>query len=196
MFYTDNDIKYLQQFRDTVDYDGIKCKQQIKKMLLNNKHLLHVLNNEELEKAEAEPDDYFMVNILPFYAIKPVQHNVQNFITFQVGYTEIPSYDKTKKYLQVTFIVLCHVNNITEKDTSLPRHDLLGALIQDQFNFTNICGKKIKIVEDKEIYTDNDYIGRQIILEQYVDNNLVRTRDGITRFTNKETYVKVPQSED
>ena len=196
MKYTQTDIQYLQSFRDNIDYDPIKCKQQVKELLLNNKHIIHVLNNEELEAVDAEPNDYFNVNIYPLYVIKPIQHNVQNFITFQVGSTDIPQYDKTKKYLQITFIILCNIGNIIEKDTSLPRHDLLGALIQDQFNYTNICGKKIKLVEDKEIVTDNDYVGRQMIFEQYVDNNLVRTRDGKARFSNKDLYAQVPQSED
>lgn len=196
MKYTQTDIQYLQSFRDNIDYDPIKCKQQVKELLLNNKHIIHVLNNEELEAVDAEPNDYFNVNIYPLYVIKPIQHNVQNFITFQVGSTDIPQYDKTKKYLQITFIILCNIGNIIEKDTSLPRHDLLGALIQDQFNYTNICGKKIKLVEDKEIVTDNDYAGRQMIFEQYVDNNLVRTRDGKARFSNKELYAQVSQSED
>ena len=196
MQYTQSDIEYLKSFREKIDYDGIKVKQQIKTLLLNNKHILHVLNNEELEAVDAEPDDYFNVNIIPYYVIKPIQHNVQNFITFQVSSTDIPQYDKTKKYLQIIFVVLCNVGNIVEKDTTLPRHDLLGALIQDQFNYTNICGKKIKIVEDKEIVTDNDYVGRQMVFEQYVDNNLVRTRDGKARFTNKESYAQIPQSSD
>ena len=196
MQYTESDIQYLQSFRDTVDYDGIKVKQQIKNLLLNNKHIIHVLNNEELEAVDAEPSDYYNVNIYPLYIIKPIQHNVQNFIAFQVSYTDIPQYDKTKKYLQVIFVILCNIGNIMEKDTSLPRHDLLGALIQDQFNYTNICGKKIKLVSDKEIVTDNDYAGREMIFEQYVDNNLIRTRDSIARFSNKDSYAKVPQSED
>ena len=65
MQYTQSDIEYLKSFRDNIDYDGIKVKQQIKALLLNNKHILHVLNNEELEAVEAEPDDYFNVNIYP-----------------------------------------------------------------------------------------------------------------------------------
>ena len=65
MQYINEDVSYLRTFRDNVDYDGIKVKQQIKTLLLNNKHILHVLNNEELERANAEPDDYFNVNIYP-----------------------------------------------------------------------------------------------------------------------------------
>ena len=196
MRYTDEDIKFLQSFRDNIDYDAIKCKQQVKEMVLANKHILHVLNNKELEEAEAEPDDYYLINVFPYYIVKPIQHNVQNFVTFQVSFTEIPQFDKTKRYLQVIFVVLCHVGNIMQEDTSLTRHDLLGALIQDQFNYTNVCGKKIHLVEDKEIVVDNDYAGRQLTFEQYVDNGLIRTRDGIPRFTNKEQYAQIPQSED
>lgn len=196
MQYTEDDVNFLKAFRDNIDYDAIKCKQQVKNELLRNKHILHVLNNEELEKAEAEPDDYFMVNVFPFYIVHPVQFKVQNFVTFQVSSSDLPQYDKTKKYLQITFVVLCHVGNITERDTSLPRHDLLGALIQDQFNYTNFCGKKIHLVEDKEIVVDNDYAGRQLVFEQYVDNGLVRTRNNVAKLSNKELYAKVPQSED
>ncbi len=196
MQYTQDDIKYLQAFRDNIDYDPIKCKQKVKEILLANKHIIHVINNKKLEVAEAEPSDYFGVNVFDYYVIEPTQHNVQNFVTFQVSYTEMPQYNKSMKYLQVIFIVLCHVNNITEEATSLSRHDLLGALIQDQFNFTNICGKKIKLVEDKEIVVDKDYVGRQMVFQQFTDNNFVRTRNDIARLSNKEPYAQVPQSED
>ena len=194
MTYTDEDKAYLRSFRENVDYDSIKVKQQIKKILLNNKHIIHVLNNTELEDAEAEPDDYFGVNILPYYLISPTQSSVQNFLTFQVSYTSIPQYNKQTKFLQVIFIVLCEHQNIIDRDTSLPRHDLLGALIQDQFNNTNICGQKIQLVSDKELVIDTSYAARELVFEQLIDNNLVRTRNGVPRLTNKDFYARVPQS--
>jgi hypothetical protein len=196
MNYTDSDKAYLRSFRETVDYDSIKVKQQIKKTLLNNKHIIHVLNNKELEDAEAEADDYFGVNILPYYLISPTQSSVQNFLTFQVSYTSIPQYNKQTKFLQIIFIVLCEHQNIIDKDTSLPRHDLLGALIQDQFNNTNICGRKIQLVSDRELVVDTAYAARELVFEQITDNNLVRTRNGTSRLSNKDLYAQVPQSKD
>lgn len=196
MTYTDADKAYLRSFRETVDYDSIKVKQQIKKTLLNNKHIIHVLNNKELEDADAEADDYFGVNILPYYLISPTQSSVQNFLTFQVSYTSVPQYNKQTKFLQIIFIVLCEQQNIIDKDTSIPRHDLLGALIQDQFNNTNICGHKITLVSDKELVVDTSYAARELVFEQLTDNNLVRTRNGISKLTNKDFYAKVPQSKD
>jgi len=196
MKYTKEDIAYLQSFRNRIDYDGIKIKQQIKQALLNNKHIIHVLNNKELEDADAEPDDYFNVNIIPTYMIAPTQHSVQNFICYTVSFTDVPQYDKTKKFQQIVFVILCEQKNIIDKDTSLPRHDLLAALIQDQFNYTNLLGSKVKLVKDRELVVDNNYACRELTFEQYVDNNLVRTRGGIPRLTNKEAYVEVPQSKD
>ncbi len=196
MTYTEEDKNYLRSFRNTLDYDGIKVKQQIKQALLENKHIIHVLNNKKLEEEEAEPDDYFGDNILPYYLIHPTQTSVKNFLTFQVNYTSIPQYNKLTKYLQIIFIVLCEQQNIIDKDTSLPRHDLLAALIQDQFNYTNICGQKIQLVSDRELVVDTNYAARELTFEQLTDNNLVRTRNGIPRLSNKDFYAKIPQSKD
>lgn len=185
MDWTEQDKAFLQQFRNTVDYDGIKVKQKVKQALLDNKYILHVLNNKELEEAEAEPSDYFGINILPYYMVTPVQTDVQNYVTFQVNYASVPQWDKTKKYLELIFVVLCEQKNIIDKDTSLPRHDLLAALLQDQFNFSTICGHTIELVKDREIIVDNSYAARELTFQQYADNNLVKTRNGVSKLSNK-----------
>lgn len=198
MKYTEEDRAYLRAFRNNLDYDGIKVKQQIKKMLLNNKHIIHVLDNKELEDAEAEPDDYYGVggNIMPFYVIPSTQSSVKNFLTFQVSYESIPQYNKQTKFLQVTFVILCEQQNIIDRDTSLPRHDLLAALIQDQFNYQKVLGSPLMLVKDRELVVDNNYAARELTFEQIADNNLVRTRNGIPRLSNKDLVISVPQSED
>ena len=66
MEWTEEDSKYLKSFRNIIDCDEIKIKEQIKQQLLKNKYIIHVLNNKELEETEAEPEDYFGVNILPY----------------------------------------------------------------------------------------------------------------------------------
>ena len=196
MNYTDSDIEYLRSFRNSLDYDGIKVKQQIKKMLLNNKHIIHVLNNEELEAKDSESDEYFGVNIMPFYVIPGTQYKAKNFLTFQVSYESIPQYNKQTKYLQIIFIVLCEQQNAIDDDTSLPRHDLLAALIQDQFNHQKVLGSPLMLVKDRELIVDSNYVGRELTFEQVTDNNLVRTRNGIPRLSNKDVVINVPQSED
>lgn len=190
----EKDRDFLLSFKDTVDYDGIKIKEIIKHKLLENRFIIHVLNNKELEEVNAGADKYFNKNILPFYMVRPTQTDVQNFICYTVGFREEYRYNDTVKKLHITFVILCEQKNIIDKDTSLARTDLLAALIQDQFNYTNYFGKKIHIVQDEESVVDNDYACRTLIFEQETDNNLVRTRDGIPRLINKDTHAEVPKS--
>lgn len=177
----------LLGFKESVDVDEVKVKEQIKKVLLNNRFIVHVLNNGELESADAEPDDYFNVNIRPYYMIPETQSNVKNYLCYEVGYDEVNRYNSLVKTLQITFYIMCHVDDILDKDTGIPRHDLLAALVQDQFNYTTyIGGGRIQLVYDKPSTTDNKYATRTLIFEQITDNNIVKTKNGSPRIINKD----------
>lgn len=86
--------------------------------------------------------------------------------------------------MHITFVVLCEQKNIIEKTTGISRHDLLAHLIIDQFNMTNIFGSIIECISDNESVVDNDYACRTIIFEQATDNNLVKTRNGVSGYAN------------
>lgn len=188
MEWTDADQEYLLQFRNTVDSDEIKVKEQVKRKLIENKYIIHVLNNKELEEAEAEPDEYFGKAIMPYYIIEPTQTNVQNFICFTVGFDKVYVSNKVMKRLMLTFEILCEQKTAIDEDTSTARQDLLAALIKDQFNYTNIFGAKIICVENKELVVDTNYAARRLIFEQLTDNNLVKSTGKLstTRLINKE----------
>lgn len=189
MEWTKEDRDRLLSFKTIIDNDNIKIKQKIKKILLNNKYIIHTLNNKELEMADAEPDDYFGVNILDYYMVAPAQSKVDNFLCFTTNFDEVKRYDSTKKYQQITFSILCHNENLIDKDTGIARHDLIGALIMDQFDYTNYFGTKIHCISDKETIVDNDYATRVLIFQQLTDNNLVKTLDGVPRLINKDIIV-------
>ena len=188
MEWSKEDSEYIKSFRNNIDCDEIRVKEQIKQQLLNNKYIIHVLNNKELEDADASPDEYFGINILPTYMIAPTQTNVQNFICYTVGFRDERRYASEVKVLQITFVILSEQKNLIDKETSLARTDLLGALIQDQINWTNIFGRKVHIVRNEESVVDTNYACRTIILEIDTDNNLVKTRNGIPQLMNKHTH--------
>lgn len=183
MAWTNEDTERLKTFRNIIDSDDIKIKQKIKEQLVNNRAIIHVLNNKELD--EDEPDQYFGVNILPYYIINPTQHNVQNFICFTTR-DEQDRYQRAKKTQDIVFVVLCEQKNIIDKETSLPRHDLLAALIMDEFNATNLFGAKIYCASNVETVVDDDYACRTLTFSQYVDNNIVRTKDSYTRIKDRD----------
>ena len=87
---------------------------------------------------------------------------------------------------QIIFYVLCHKNNIIDRETSLARHDLLAALITEQFNWTNIFGQKVHLISDRPTTTDTDYATRTLVFQQISENAVVKTKNGITRLANKD----------
>lgn len=194
MKWTADDRAKLLEIKDVIDFDDIKIKEQIKRVLLQNRYIIHVLHNKALEDADAEPEDYFYDCILPYYMVKPTQSESKNFLCFEINYDEIDKYNSCMKKLEIVFHILCHHHDLNDKETGLARHDLLAALIQDQFNYTNIFGNKIKLVSDVASTVDMDYATRTLIFQQYADNNVIKTRNNVPRFANKDLIVLAEES--
>ena len=154
---------------------------------LSDKYIIHVLNNKELEKTDAEPDDYFGVNILPFFILPDTQTKVDNFICFETS-NEVKysmNYNASvRKTQQITFTILCNDKNDIDKETSLPRHDLLAALIQNMFNYEVFLGGRWILVSDRASVTDTHYLMRTLLFQQDTDNNLVKTVNGKPKIIN------------
>lgn len=190
MEWTPDDTEDLRNLRNYLDSDNIKLKQQIKQKLLSDKFLIHVLNNKELEESDAEPSDYFGVNILSYYMIPETQTDVQNFICFETS-TDM-RYGSAMKNQMIIFYILCDDKNAIDKDTSLPRHDLLAALIQRLFNYDRFMGGRFQLVSDVPSITDTHYLTRTMKFLQVTDNNLVKTINGKPKIINKD-YTEATQ---
>lgn len=188
MEWTDEDEQKLRSWRENIDNEDIRIKEKIKELLLDNKTLIHVLNNEELEKADAEPDEYYYVNILPYYIIYPTQTNVQNYVCYETNFERVSRYNNVIKYNQIVFTILCEQKNIVEESTGLARHDLIASLILDQFNWSNYFGQQIVCVSDKTSVSDNSYACRTLIFQSETPLNILRT-DGQTRVINNNVRV-------
>lgn len=185
MEWTDEDEQRLRAWRENIDNEDIRIKEKIKELLLDNKTLIHVLNNEELEKADAEPDEYYYVNILPYYIIYPTQTNVQNYVCYETNFERVSRYNNVMKYNQIVFTILCEQKNIVEESTGLARHDLIASLILDQFNWSNYFGQQIVCVSDKTSVSDNSYACRTLIFQSETPLNIIRT-ENVTRVINNE----------
>lgn len=79
------------------------------------------------------------------------------------------------KLQRVIFYVLCEEKNIIEKKTGIARHDLIAALLMNEFNWTNVFGGQIHCVSNIPSVVDNDYACRTLVFEQTTDNNLAKT---------------------
>ena len=187
---TNEQIQYLRSLKQLPDSDDIRYKEIIKKSLIDNPYIIYLLNNKELEDSDADPSDYIGINILPFYLIHPTQYNVQNYICFDTEVRELDRYNSKMKQQRIIFYVLCEEKNNIEKSTGIARHDLIASIILDIFNWSNLFTEQVHCVSNIPSVVDNDYACRTLIFEQYTDNNLVKTRSGVTRINPREINAK------
>lgn len=195
---TKNDLlQKLRSYSYTPDDDVIRFKQKIKETLLKCPELLYALNNDELESElfnkdgtiNAEYDDegniiplgewdrYFPYNIRPYIFVPESQAYTDNFLCYTVGFREIPKYNEIECYIQVIFTILCSSASDQGIDglTGQSRADLIGAILREKFNWTNIFGLQCKIVSNQEDIKDTHYISRTIVLESTKPNSITRT---------------------
>ena len=205
---TKNDLlNKLRAYRTTPDDENIQYKKKIEKALMLNPCLLYALNEKSLESElfdddgninwewneetkEYEPlgewDRYFggTSNIRPYLFIPDTQTEVKHYICYQVSFDEMPRYQDTLKYTNVTFTIFVHGNDRNDKLTGIPRHDLIASIIRERFNWSNIFGMQTHLVSSKESTTDNNYIVRTLVFQVVDTNGIVKTTNGVTSTNN------------
>ena len=187
MSWTEEDKAYLNSFKRTPDNDDVRFKQKIKEKLLGNRYIIHVLNNKQLD--EDEPDSYFNTAILPYFVLEDTIVDVKNLICYEVSFVNpINAYDKPDimKKCQVIFNVVCDLADIKEDETGIARHDLLAALLIEQFNWPNIFGLQFKLVNDKPGMLGANLASRTLIFEGMKPNSITQTRNGVSRVVNND----------
>ncbi len=168
----DKEIQEIIEFKKKKEKDNIYYKELIKKKLINNRKIIHSLNNSTLD--EECPSDYIGENIRPYYMFPETQTTPMHYICFETSFNEVPKYNNTLKVGQVIFYILCDIKDIFDKSSGISRHDLLGALIVDEFNWSNMFGTQIHLISDKPTVVDTYYAGRILIFEQTTPNSIVK----------------------
>lgn len=154
-----------------IDDDILFAKRMIKEKLCKDSDVIKYIHNEELERVNAEPDEYFGVSILPYIRIPGTQDKVKNYICFSVDDIEDMQYNEVMKMQYIQFQVFCHADDI-DTGLGIARHDLISYFVRDIFNWTNIIGLKFKLVYNRESVTDTNYSCRILKFEAIKPNSL------------------------
>ena len=208
---TKNDLlNKLRAYKTTPDDENIQYKKKIEKALMLNPCLLYALNEKSLESElfdddgninwewnedtkEYEPlgewDRYFgsNSNIRPFLFIPDTQTEVKHYICYQVAFDEMPRYQDTLKYTNITFTIFVHGNDRNDKLTGIPRHDLIASIIRERFNWSNIFGMQTHLISSKESTTDNNYLVRTLVFQVVDTNGIYNTSNSKT--SNSKTSI-------
>ena len=205
---TKNDLlNKLRAYKTTPDDENIQYKKKIEKALMLNPCLLYALNEKSLESElfdddgninwewnedtkEYEPlgewERYFgsNSNIRPFLFIPDTQTEVKHYICYQVAFDEMPRYQDTLKYTNITFTIFVHGNDRYDKLTGIPRHDLIASIIRERFNWSNIFGMQTHLISSKESTTDNNYLVRTLVFQGVDTNGIYNTSNSKTSIVN------------
>lgn len=160
-----------------VSDDIIEMKRLIKQKLIADADVLEALHNPDIDLDS--PDEFLDNNIYGFIRIPTTQDTVRNFICFTVDDIEDHRYNSHMKIQQIQFNCICHLEDM-KTEFGIDRHDLLGYLVREIFNFSNDFGKQFKLVYNKESTIDSDYYCRTLKFERDTTNNLQKaTRSNI-----------------
>lgn len=152
-----------------IDDDISSMKRIIRQKLTSDPDIIEVLNNHELDTSN--PDDYLDTNIFAYIRVPTVQDVARNFICFSVDDISDHEYNNVMKIQYVQFVVFCHADDV-KTPYGIERHDLLGYLIRDTFNWSNMFGMQAKLIYNKEGVTDTNYSTRTLKFELTKTNSL------------------------
>lgn len=153
--------------------DIIEIKRLIKEKLLSDPDILEALNNPDIDIEDS--DQFLDSNIYGFLRIPQTQDTVRNFICFTVDDIEEHRFNELLKTQYIQFSCICHLDDIKTK-YGVDRHDLLGYLVREMFNWTNIFGLQFKLIYNKESVIDSDYYCRTLKFEATKPNSLNKAR--------------------
>lgn len=164
----------INDYKKQYSNDNIYYKEIIKTKLTQNRNLLIAINSKEL--SPDSPDDYLGANILPYYFLADkAQTTAQNYVCFETSFTEVYKYNQLIKLGQIIFYILVDIKTIYDVNSGIARHDLIAAIIEDEFNWCTDFGTRLKLVSDKPYAVDNNYVLRTLTFEQ-------ETMNGISEF--------------
>ena len=167
-------MRDIQNINDDIG----SMKRKIKQELISDRDILEVLNNADLPGASHDsdvdldsPDEFLDHNIFGFIRIPNTQDTVRNFICVTIDDIEEHRLNEVMKIQNITFTVICHLSTMKTR-YGIDRHDLLGYLIRDVFNWTNMFGLQYHLIYNKESVIDGDYYCRTLKFEAIKPNSL------------------------
>ena len=156
-----------------IDDDISSMKRQIKQKLIEDRDILEVLHNPDIDIDS--PDEFLDVNIFGFLRIPNTQDTVRNFICVTVDDIEDHRFNEIMKMQILQFTAICHLSDM-KTGYGIDRHDLLSYLIRDTFNWSNLFGLQFKLIYNKESVLDGDYYCRTLKFEATKPNSLNKAR--------------------
>lgn len=152
-----------------IDDDIVRKKRIIGEILYSDPDIIEVLDNKELDPSC--PDEYLYQNIFPFIRVPGTQDTSKSFITFMLDDIDAGQNNKAMKSQFLKVVIFVH-KNLVETKWGAERHDLLAYLVKDDFHLSNTLGLQLKLMSNREGFTDTDYCTRTLQFEMTTPNSV------------------------
>lgn len=173
----DNVMKIFKEDPDLIEILGQKPKRPFNKLADPSNP------TEEELKVHQEIEDYNEriqhVQIVPWLKLNGIQKEVLNFVMFDIDDTDVAYTNNVIKNQHLIVMCLVHEDDM-ETEYGITRTDLLGYIVKDLLNWTNVLGMQLKCVYDCTDIIDSKYYARTLkfqIEELNVGNNYSGVRN-------------------
>lgn len=145
--------------------DIIICKNKIMNELISIEDVYKMINNKDI----SSPDKMKEVNIFSRMKVPNTTLKAKNYICF--NYSEkILNANKVLKNIFINIAVVCHESEIITPYGN--RHDLLGGIVLDAFNWSDFLGFQLELIGDDEGIINNEYYSRTLQFKNIAKNDI------------------------
>ena len=147
--------------------DVITYKNKIMNKLCSIPDVVTLINNPKITQSNA--NDMKDINIFSRMKIPNATLEVKNYICFDFN-SKTYSRNEVLKNVIINIAVICHESDI--KTVWGNRHDVLGGVIIDVFNWSDFLGFELELVSDNENILENNYYVRTLKFQNLSPNSL------------------------
>jgi hypothetical protein len=148
-----------------LDSEVIEYKRKIINQLVSIPEIYNFISNTEI----TNPAQMVNKNIFSYMRVPDSTTTVKNYICFDYN-SKKSNRNSAFKNCTINLGIICHEDTISTNYGN--RHDVLGGIVLNSFNWTNILGFELELVSDTEAILENKYHVRTLQFVNLTTNNL------------------------
>jgi hypothetical protein len=130
------------------------------KKLISSADLIEALNNKDININE-NPSDIIDINIFSRPKVPNTLTETESYVCFSVNCRGANSRNVYFKDIEIVFMCISHENE-ARTQWNANRHDIIGGIIIELFNWSNDLGFELELLFDTESVIQNQYNTRSI----------------------------------
>lgn len=147
--------------------DVTKYKNKIMNKICSSPDIVTLINNPNITIDNS--DEMKNVNAFSYMKIPNTSLAVKNYICFDFN-AKSSSYNDLYKNVTINVACICHEGEINTMWGN--RHDILGGVILETFNWSNILGLQLELVSDVENILEKEYHVRTLTFKNLTLNSI------------------------